>query len=80
MFDAQLYRTKAEIELWKERDPIRRMQVWLEENHMLSTEELQSIEGKVDLEIDAAVAFAEAGRWETIEDLERFVLMDKVPE
>jgi pyruvate dehydrogenase E1 component alpha subunit len=80
MFDAQLYRTKEEITLWKERDPIPRMQAWLEANHMLSTEELQSIEGKVDLEIDAAVAFAEAGHWEQIEDLERFVLMDKVPE
>jgi TPP-dependent pyruvate/acetoin dehydrogenase alpha subunit len=80
MFDAQLYRTKEEIALWKERDPIPRMQAWLEDNHMLSKGELQSIEGKVDLEIDAAVAFAEAGRWETIEDLERFVLMDKVPE
>ena len=33
-----------------------------------------------DLEIDAAVAFAEAGHWEQIEDLERFVLMDEVPE
>ncbi|SDA38642.1 pyruvate dehydrogenase (acetyl-transferring) E1 component subunit alpha [Mesorhizobium qingshengii] len=80
MFDAQLYRTKEEIALWKERDPVPRMQAWLEENHMLSAEELKRIEDQVDVEIDAAVAFAEAGQWEKVEDLERFVLMDEVPE
>ena len=34
MFDAQLYRTKEEIELWKQRDPIPRTEAWLRENHM----------------------------------------------
>ncbi|GLQ79579.1 pyruvate dehydrogenase E1 component subunit alpha [Mesorhizobium huakuii] len=80
MFDAQLYRTKEEIALWKERDPVPRMQAWLEENHMLSAEELKRIEDQVDVEIDAAVTFAEAGQWEKVEDLERFVLMDEVPQ
>ena len=37
------------------------------------------IEAEVDAEIDAAVAFAEAGTWEPVEDLERFVTMDHVP-
>ncbi|MCH4558882.1 pyruvate dehydrogenase (acetyl-transferring) E1 component subunit alpha [Mesorhizobium jarvisii] len=80
MFDAQFYRTKEEIALWKERDPVPRMQAWLEENHMLSAEELKRIEDQVDVEIDAAVTFAEAGQWEKVEDLERFVLMDEVPQ
>jgi pyruvate dehydrogenase E1 component alpha subunit/2-oxoisovalerate dehydrogenase E1 component len=80
MFDAQLYRTKEEIAIWKERDPIPRMQSWLEQNHMLSGEELKQIEASVDAEIDAAVAFAEQGQWEKVDDLERFVLMDEVPE
>jgi pyruvate dehydrogenase E1 component alpha subunit len=80
MFDAQLYRTKEEIAVWKERDPIPRMQAWLEQNHMLSAEELKHIEADVDAEVTAAVAFAEQGQWENVEDLERFVLMDEVPE
>ena len=80
MFDAQLYRTKEEIELWKKRDPIVRMQAWLEENHMLSADDLARIEAEVDAEIDQAVAFAEAGTWEPVEDLERYVLMEEVPE
>lgn len=80
MFDAQLYRTKEEIAIWKERDPIPRIQSWLEQNHMLSADELKQIEASVDAEIDAAVAFAEQGQWEKVDDLERFVLMDEVPE
>ena len=80
MFDAQLYRTREEIALWKKRDPIPRMQAWLEDNHMLSADDLARIEADIDAEIEEAVAFAEAGEWEPVEDLERFVLMDEVPE
>lgn len=79
MFDAQLYRTKEEVALWKERDPIPRTQAWLEENHMLPPDEIKRIEEQVDAEVEAAVTFAEAGRWEDVWDLERFVLMDKEP-
>ncbi len=80
MFDAQLYRTKEEVELWKKRDPLPRLQTWLVENNMLSEEELRRMESEIDAELVAAVAFAEAGQWEAIEDLERFVLMDEAPE
>lgn len=79
MFDAQLYRTREEIELWKERDPIPRTRKWLEENHMVSAEDLREIEAAVEAEIEAAVDFAEKSGWEDVADLERFVLMDEVP-
>lgn len=79
MFDAQQYRTKEEIELWKERDPITRMQAWLLESRLMTDSDLAAIETDVDDEIEAAVAFAEAGSWESVEDLERFVTMDEVP-
>ena len=79
MFDAQRYRTREEIELWKERDPIPRTKRWLEENHMVSTDELREIEAAVEGEIEEAVAFAEQSGWEDVADLERFVLMDEVP-
>lgn len=80
MFDAQLYRTRAEIEHWKERDPVPRMAAWLEEHHLMSAEERNGIEASVGTEIDEAVAFAEHGTWESPEDLERYVLMEEVPE
>jgi pyruvate dehydrogenase E1 component alpha subunit len=79
MFDAQLYRTKDEIEAWRKKGPILRFQGWLEANGMIHTEEVNRIEAEVDAEIAAAVAFGEAGSLELIEDLERFVTMDQVP-
>jgi pyruvate dehydrogenase E1 component subunit alpha len=79
MFDAQLYRGKDEIEAWREKGPIVRFQGWLEANEMVHAGEVSRIEGEVDAEIAAAVAFAEAADVEPVEDLERFVTMDQVP-
>jgi pyruvate dehydrogenase E1 component alpha subunit len=79
MFDAQLYRPKDEIEAWRKRGPIVRFRGWLEENGLLHPDEVDAIETEIEAEVDAAVAFAEAGRLEPVEELERFVLMDEVP-
>jgi TPP-dependent pyruvate/acetoin dehydrogenase alpha subunit len=80
MFDAQLYRTKQEIETWREHDPIRQLQSWLEQTGLMHADEITAIEAEVATEIAAAVAFAEAGTWESVDDLERFTLMDQVPQ
>jgi len=79
MFDAQLYRPKDEIEAWKGKGPIVRFQGWLQDNGLLHAAELEAIESDVAAEVDAAVAFAEAGSLEPVEELERFVLMDEAP-
>jgi pyruvate dehydrogenase E1 component alpha subunit len=78
MFDTQAYRARAEIEDWKQLDPIERLRAWMTANHELSVAEAAAIEAEVDAEIDAAVAFAEAGTPEPVADLERFVTMDEV--
>ncbi|HVC59815.1 MAG TPA: pyruvate dehydrogenase (acetyl-transferring) E1 component subunit alpha [Acetobacteraceae bacterium] len=80
MFDAQLYRQRAELETWRQRDPILRLQAWLGETGMLHAEEIERIEAEVAAEIDAAIAFAEAGTLEDVKDLERFTIMDRVPQ
>jgi pyruvate dehydrogenase E1 component alpha subunit/2-oxoisovalerate dehydrogenase E1 component len=80
MFDAQLYRTKQEIETWREHDPIRQLQSWLEQTGLMHADEITAIEAEIAAEIAAAVAFAEAGTWESVDDLERFTLMDQVPQ
>jgi len=72
MFDAQLYRDKAEVEAWRHREPIVRFRGWLEVNHMIHPDDLARIDAEVAEEIDAAVAFAEAGTWEPVEHLTRF--------
>ena len=78
MFDAQLYRDKAEIEAWRKNEPIVRFRGWLEANHMIHAEEETRIEADIAAEIAAAVAFAEAGTWELVEDLTRFVYAEKI--
>lgn len=78
MFDTQAYRSRGEIEKWKQRDPIERLRVWMTDNHLLTATESEAIDAEVGSEIDGAVAFAEAGTLEPVQDLERFVLMDEV--
>ena len=73
MFDPQLYRTKKEVEEWKERDPIAKLSNWLRLAGMLHDNDLEKIEADVKAEIDDAVAYAEAGMWEPVEELARFV-------
>jgi pyruvate dehydrogenase E1 component alpha subunit len=78
MFDTQAYRTRGEIEQWKQRDPIERLRAWMADNHLLTDGESAEIDAGIAAEIDSAVAFAEAGTLEPVQDLERFVLMDEV--
>ncbi len=79
MFDAQLYRDRAEIERWKERDPIRRFGDWAVASGLLHAADVEVLREAASAEVDAAVAFAEAGAWEPVEDLCRHTLMDAVP-
>jgi TPP-dependent pyruvate/acetoin dehydrogenase alpha subunit len=72
MFDTQLYRDKAEVEAWRQKEPIVRFRGWLEANHIVHPEELARMETDIAAEIAAAVAFAEAGTWEPVEHLTRF--------
>ena len=73
MYDPDLYRTKEEIERWKQHDPISGLTDRLRGAGVLSDEDVEAIEGAVAEEIEAAIAFAEAGTLEPVEDLERFV-------
>ena len=74
MFDPELYRDKAEVEEWKKRDPIRLFAEKCLGDATLSADDVTAIESESTRELDEAVAFAEAGTWESIDDLERDVL------
>ncbi len=69
MADPDLYRTREEVERWKERDPIALFEASLRAQGLLADDDLAGIEAAVAAEIDAAVAVAEAGPWEPVEDL-----------
>jgi pyruvate dehydrogenase E1 component alpha subunit len=79
MYDPELYREKAEVEEWRERDPITIHVERLREAGLLTDDELAAIEAEVAAELDRAVAFAEAAPVEPVEDLTRFVYMDDSP-
>jgi pyruvate dehydrogenase E1 component alpha subunit len=73
MFDAELYRDKAEVETWKQRDPIHLLAERLTENGLLDTAARTTLDDQVETEMTHAVAFAEAGTWEPVEQLTRDV-------
>lgn len=79
MFDAQLYRDKDEVEQWRGKGPIVRFKGWLLENGLVDEADVAAIETRADAEIAEAVAFAEAGTWEPVEDLEKHVLGEQPP-
>lgn len=73
MFDAELYREKREVESWKLRDPIASLSTLMKLGGALDEAGLSALESEVAAELDAAVAFAEAGTLEPVDDLTRDV-------
>lgn len=73
MFDAQLYREKKEVDEWKGRDPIATFTKQLLRDQLISQDDIDTIEDKVRAEVQKAVAYAEAGTFEPVEELEKFV-------
>jgi pyruvate dehydrogenase E1 component alpha subunit len=79
MFDPELYRDKREVEAWKERDPIRTFAALLEGRGLFDPAAREALEQEVAHEVEEAVAFAEAGSFEPVADLARFVTSERGP-
>ena len=73
MFDPELYRDKKEVEAWRTRGPIHTFTARLKAQGSLTEEEFLALDRAALAEVDAAVAFAEAGTWEPVADLLRDV-------
>jgi len=73
MFDAELYRDKTEVEVWKKKDPIPALQDYLQHQNSITLQEIEELNNKVTEVINEAVDFAEAGNWEPVETLTKFV-------
>jgi pyruvate dehydrogenase E1 component alpha subunit len=73
MYDAELYRSKREVEQWKQHCPIATFIERLRGRGELTPQDIKTIEVEVAREIAEAIAFAEAGSWEPVEDLEKDV-------
>jgi pyruvate dehydrogenase E1 component alpha subunit len=77
MFDAELYRSKSEVEEYKKRDPIKLFIADLKEKKLLEDPEIEAIEKEVAEIVQHAVDFAEAADWEPVEELTRFVYTER---
>jgi pyruvate dehydrogenase E1 component alpha subunit len=77
MYDPELYRDKTEVEEWKKRDPITGLILRMEADGTKADSDVETLERQVAKEIDEAIAFAEAGTWEPVEDLARFVYSER---
>ena len=70
MADAQLYRTKQEIEDWRStRDPIETFAKKMQQYNILTAEDIQQTTESVEAEAEAAVKFAEESPFPTPESL-----------
>jgi TPP-dependent pyruvate/acetoin dehydrogenase alpha subunit len=77
MFDPELYRDKSEVEEWKKRCPIISLSKRLQEEGLVTDAQLQEMEARVASEVEDAVAFAEAGTWEPVNELTHYVYSDR---
>jgi len=73
MFDPELYRSREEVEGWKEHGPIRRLVDELIERDLLDDETRRRLEEEIEEEIEDAVEFARSSEPEGPETLTRFL-------
>jgi len=73
MYDPDLYRTREEIDRYRQHDPIPALIERLRTEGMLGEKDVEQLERSTAQEIEAAIEFAESGTLEPVEDLERFV-------
>lgn len=73
MYDPDRYRDKAEVERWKQRDPITTLTAQLKQDGQLTDHDLKAFEKEIAEEIAQAIDAAEAAATEPLEDLVKFV-------
>jgi TPP-dependent pyruvate/acetoin dehydrogenase alpha subunit len=79
MFDAQLYRDKAEIEQWRQRGPLITLTTRLKAAGLMTEDDFQRLLAAAEAEVQQAVEFAAAAEWEPVEDLARHVYAEAAP-
>jgi pyruvate dehydrogenase E1 component alpha subunit len=79
MFDAQLYRDKAEIEAWQKRGPLITLTTRLKALGLMNEDDYQRLEREARAEVETAVDFAERAVFEPVAQLERFVYAEQAP-
>jgi len=79
MYDPERYREKSEVDAWRARDPLTLCEQRLRDLGAFDDATRDRLEAAVAGEIEAAIAFAEAGTLEPVADLTRHVYRDAAP-
>ncbi len=77
MFDAQLYRDKAEVEEWRKHGPVISLTTKLKAAGLMTEDDFERLQREADAEVQAAVDFAEQSEWEPVEELTRHVCAEE---
>jgi pyruvate dehydrogenase E1 component alpha subunit len=75
--DPQKYRTKEEVEEYKQRDPIQLVLNTIQKNKYATKEELAAIDKRVNEKVEAAVKFAEESPWPSDDEVYKDIVMQQ---
>jgi TPP-dependent pyruvate/acetoin dehydrogenase alpha subunit len=75
--DANVYRTKQEIEEWKKRCPIKRMRERMVSEGLFTAEELDAIDAQAAADVEEAVRFAEGSPSPRVAEAARDVYLER---
>jgi pyruvate dehydrogenase E1 component alpha subunit len=79
MFDAELYRDKAEVAEWEQHGPLIGFTTRMKAAGLLTEEDFLRLRAAADEEVATAVRFAESSPWEDAADLARHVYAEAPP-
>ncbi|WP_266369009.1 pyruvate dehydrogenase (acetyl-transferring) E1 component subunit alpha [Tellurirhabdus rosea] len=79
MSDPQKYRTKEEVEQYKQRDPVELIKARILERNIATEEELAEIDRKIKAQVDESVKFAEESPLPPAEEAFKDVYMEDYP-
>jgi pyruvate dehydrogenase E1 component alpha subunit len=71
MSDPQKYRSKEEVEQYKQRDPIEQVRATILDKKMATEADLAAIEAKVNAQVEESVKFAEESKFPDVEEAMR---------
>ena len=77
MSDPMKYRTKEELESYKQRDPIEQVKATILDNGIATEEELATIDAKIKGQVEESVRFAEESPYPPAEEAYKDVYVQK---
>jgi pyruvate dehydrogenase E1 component alpha subunit len=75
--DPQKYRTKDEVEEYKDQDPITKVTKTILDNNFATEADLKAIDDKINLIVEASVKFAEESPWPDDSEVYKDVYIDQ---